>query len=43
MTGVTDITSELNGEEGISKCKIGCKVVDRSMVPEWYAGMLHRL
>ena len=75
MTGVADMTSE--GEEGISKCKIGCKVtdwtevwypsgmqehrtgcnqehstwlvhrdiaqvVDRSMVPGWYTGVLHK-
>ena len=43
MTGVTDMTSEIKEEEGIRKCKIGCKVADRSTVPEWYAGTSHRL
>ena len=42
MTDVADMTSEIKGE-GIVKGKVGCKVVDRSMVPEWYAGMSHRL
>ena len=37
------MTSEIKEEEGIRKCKIGCKVADRSTVPEWYEGMLHRL
>ena len=43
MTGVTGMTSERKGEEGIGKCKIGFKVADRSTVPEWYTGTLHRL
>ena len=43
MTDVADMTSEIKGIEGIVKCKIGCKVVDRCMVPKWYTGMSHRL
>ena len=43
MTDVTDMTSEIKGGEGIIKCKVGHKVADRSTVPKWYAGTLHRL
>ena len=43
MTDVTDMTSEIKGGEGIVKGKVGHKVADRSMVPEWYTGTLHRL
>ena len=43
MTDVTDMTSEIKGGKGIVKGKVGCRVVNRSMVPKWYAGMLHRL
>ena len=43
MTDVTDMTSEIKGGEEIVKGKVGHKVVDRSTVPKWYAGTLHRL
>ena len=43
MTDVADMTSEIKGGEEIVKGKIGRKVVDRSTVPKWYAGTLHRL
>ena len=42
MTDVTDMTSKIKGGGGIVKCKVGCKVADRSMVPECYTGTLHR-
>ena len=31
------------GKGRTQNCKIGCKVVDSSMVPGWYAGTSHRL
>ena len=43
MIGVADMTSEIKREEGISKCEIGCKVMEWSTVPKWCAGMSHRL
>ena len=43
MTDVADMTSEIKGGEGIVKSKVGCRVVNRSTVPEWYAGTSHRL
>ena len=43
MTDVADMTSEIKGGEGIVKGKVGCRVVNRSTVPEWNAGTLHRL
>ena len=43
MTDVANMTSEIKGGEEIVKGKVGRKVVDRSTVPKWYAGTLHRL
>ena len=43
MTDVADMTSEIKGGEGIIKDKVGRRVANRSTVPEWYAGTLHRL
>ena len=43
MAGVVGTTSGEKEKKRNQKCKIGHKVMDRSTVPEWYKGMLHRL